>query len=137
MEPLSKAYNFGHFVTTAQNPFEVGEEVIFHHNGREVEGIVLDVGWYRTTIRSFAREVFVIPNSVFSRTVVLNVTRKNGEWRFYEFLHLRPEDVDKARDIVADMRKWAPPSPLLLPLFPQHDCNIYITTCCAYSDVLK
>lgn len=51
-----------------------------------VEGIVLDVGWYRTTIRSFEREIYNIPNSVFSRNVVLNITRKNKEWRFYEFI---------------------------------------------------
>ncbi len=51
-----------------------------------VEGIVVDVGWYRTTIRSFEREIFCIPNSVFSRNVVLNVTRKQREWRFYEFI---------------------------------------------------
>jgi Mechanosensitive ion channel len=51
-----------------------------------VEGIVLDVGWYRTTIRSFEREIFAIPNSVFSRNVVLNVTRKGREWRIFEFI---------------------------------------------------
>ena len=51
-----------------------------------VEGIVLDVGWYRTTIRSFEREIFNIPNSVFSRNVVLNITRKSREWRFFEFI---------------------------------------------------
>ena len=51
-----------------------------------MEGIVVDVGWYRTTIRSFEREIFCIPNSVFSRNVVLNVTRKQREWRFYEFI---------------------------------------------------
>ena len=50
-----------------------------------VEGIVADVGWYRTLIRSFEREMFTIPNSVFSRNVVLNITRKNKEWRFFEF----------------------------------------------------
>ena len=50
-----------------------------------VEGIVVDVGWYRTTIRSFERELYTIPNSVFSRNVVLNITRKNKEWRFFEF----------------------------------------------------
>lgn len=32
-------------------------------SGQVVEGIVLDVGWYRTTIRSFEREHFLIPNS--------------------------------------------------------------------------
>ena len=47
---------------------------------------MLDVGWYRTTIRSFEREIYNIPNSVFSRNVVLNITRKNKEWRFYEFI---------------------------------------------------
>ena len=47
---------------------------------------MVDVGWYRTTIRSFEREIFNIPNSVFSRNVVLNVTRKGKEWRFYEFI---------------------------------------------------
>ena len=47
---------------------------------------MVDVGWYRTTIRSFERERFNIPNSVFSRNVVLNVTRKGKEWRFYEFI---------------------------------------------------
>ena len=47
---------------------------------------MVDVGWYRTTIRSFEREIFCIPNSVFSRNVVLNVTRKQREWRFYEFI---------------------------------------------------
>lgn len=47
---------------------------------------MLDVGWYRTTIRSFEREVYNIPNSVFSRNVVLNITRKGREWRFYEFI---------------------------------------------------
>lgn len=47
---------------------------------------MVDVGWYRTTIRSFEREIFNIPNSVFSRNVVLNITRKQREWRFYEFI---------------------------------------------------
>lgn len=55
-----------------------------------VEGIVTDVGWYRTCIRSFEREMYTIPNSVFSRNVVLNITRKNKEWRFFEFFGAWP-----------------------------------------------
>ncbi len=50
---------------------------------------MLDVGWYRTTIRSFEREIYAIPNSVFSRNVVLNITRKGREWRIYEFIGAR------------------------------------------------
>lgn len=51
--------------------------------------------------------------------MVLNVTRKNGEWRFYEFLHLRPEDISVVSAIVTDMRKWAHlPSSLPLDASP-------------------
>jgi mechanosensitive ion channel protein 1/2/3 len=43
---------------------------------------------YRTTIRSFEREVFIIPNSTFSKTVILNVTRKKNEWRFLDNMYV-------------------------------------------------
>lgn len=43
-----------------QNPFEVGDEVTFFHNNKTVEGFVIDIGWYRTLIRSFEREVGVV-----------------------------------------------------------------------------
>lgn len=64
-----------------------------------MEGIVVDVGWYRTTIRSFEREIYNIPNSVFSRNVVLNVTRKQREWRFFDFIgaHLRLRGMEVAK----------------------------------------
>jgi len=97
---------FTGLIILTSNPFEVGDEVQFKPaSGQVVEGIVLDVGWYRTTIRSFEREIFTIPNSVFTRNVVLNITRKNREWRFYEFLYLRLEDLPRVTDIVSDARK--------------------------------
>ncbi|CAL8469278.1 g8819 [Coccomyxa elongata] len=97
---------FTGLIILSSSPFEVGDEVLFSPpSGQTVEGIVVDVGWYRTTIRSFEREMFNIPNSVFSRNVVLNITRKQREWRFYEFIGLRVDDVGKASAVVADMRK--------------------------------
>ena len=97
---------FTGLIILSSSPFEVGDEVQFTPpSGGVVEGIVIDVGWYRTTIRSFEREVFNIPNSVFSRNVVLNVTRKAREWRFYERLYLRVEDAVRCPSVVADMRK--------------------------------
>ena len=87
-------------------PFEVGDEVAFRPNGYQVvEGIVIDVGWYRTCVRSFEREVYVIPNSIFSKSTVLNVTRKNKEWRFYETLAVRVADVHKANAVIQDIRR--------------------------------
>jgi MscS family membrane protein len=97
---------FTGLIILSSNPFEVGDEVLFRpSSGQIVEGIVTDVGWYRTTIRSFEREIYNIPNSVFTRSVVLNITRKNREWRFYEFLGLRIEDLPKASAVVSDIRK--------------------------------
>jgi mechanosensitive ion channel protein 1/2/3 len=97
---------FTGLIILSSNPFEVGEEVMFRpSSGQVVEGIVVDVGWYRTTIRSFEREIYVIPNSVFSRNVVLNITRKNKEWRFFEFISLRLDDLPRVSAVVADIRK--------------------------------
>ncbi len=76
---------------------------------------MLDVGWYRTTIRSFEREIYNIPNSVFSRNVVLNITRKQREWRFFEFIgaQLRCRDRRKLHVGVAASRTRALSSVLL------------------------
>ena len=75
------------------------------HAGRIIEGIIMDIGWYRTMIRSFEREVYIVPNSVFSRTVVLNVTRKGKEWRVFENIGVRVEDIAAIPDIVNHMRR--------------------------------
>ena len=37
--------------------------------------------------------------------MVLNITRKNREWRFYEFVGLRLEDLPKVSAVVSDIRK--------------------------------
>lgn len=41
----------------------------------------------------------MIPNSVFSKNIVLNITRKNREFRFFETLLIRVQDVEKVRFI--------------------------------------
>jgi len=93
------------FLIMSTNPFEVGDEVTFFHNNKVIEGIVADIGWYRTLIRSFEREMFVIPNAVFSKNIVLNVTRKGREWRLLETISIRVQDVQKANAIAQDIRR--------------------------------
>ena len=39
--------------------------------------------------------MYVIPNSVFSKNIVLNISRKVREFRFHEDLCIRVQDVDK------------------------------------------
>jgi mechanosensitive ion channel protein 1/2/3 len=75
------------------------------HAGRIIKGIIMDIGWYRTLIRSFEREVYIVPNSVFSRTVVLNVARKGKEWRVFENIGVRVEDISAIPMIIGGMRR--------------------------------
>ena len=51
-------------------------------------------------MRSFEREVFVTPNAAFSKNVVLNVTRKGREWRFFERLGVRVQDAQRVNAVV-------------------------------------
>lgn len=128
---------FTGLIILSSNPFEVGDEVLFRpSSGQIVEGIVTDVGWYRTTIRSFEREIYNIPNSVFTRSVVLNITRKNREWRFYEFVGLRLEDLPKASAVISDVRKILRQDPriiqklhrrVFLDKLTRDECTIYLS----------
>ena len=135
-EVLENLLNGLLLMTTA--PFGVGDEVVFNPPGaaQAVEGIVTDVGWYRTTIRSFEREVHVVPNAVFSKNVVLNVTRKGREWRFYESLGVRVQDAPRVNAVVQDIRRIVRNDArvigklhrrIFLDKITQRDCQIHLS----------
>ncbi|KXZ55407.1 hypothetical protein GPECTOR_3g59 [Gonium pectorale] len=124
------------FLIMSTSPFEVGDEVHFFHSNKVVEGMVLDIGWYRTTIRSYEREVFVIPNAVFSKNIVLNITRKHREWRFFEFINVRVQDVHKVNTIIQDIRRIVRNDQriitklhrrIFLDKVTHEDCKIYVS----------
>ncbi|GIL65671.1 hypothetical protein Vafri_19341 [Volvox africanus] len=124
------------FLIMSTSPFEVGDEVHFFHSNKVVEGMVLDIGWYRTTIRSYEREVFVIPNAVFSKNIVLNITRKNREWRFFELICVRVQDVHKVNAIIQDIRRIVRNDQriitklhrrIFLDKLTHEDCRIYVS----------
>ncbi|GAX82316.1 hypothetical protein CEUSTIGMA_g9745.t1 [Chlamydomonas eustigma] len=124
------------FLIMSTTPFEVGDEITFYHSNVQVEGIVIDIGWYRTQIRSFEREVFVIPNSVFSKNIVLNTSRRVREFRFCENISIRVQDVDKANSIIQDIRRIVRNDTriinklhrrIFLDKITHDDCKIYLS----------
>lgn len=125
------------FLVMTTNPFEVGDEISFVPTpNRVVEGIVMDVGWYRTQLRSFEREVYVVPNAVFSKSIVLNISRKGREWRFLEVLAVRLEDVQKVNNIIQDIRRIVRSDAriinklhrrVFLDKITNEDCKIYMS----------
>ena len=93
------------FLIYASEPFLAGEEITFSTPAeKDINGIVQDIGLFRTAIRSWERNVFYVPNSVFSRSVVMNISRKERQWRFNETLMVKISDVSKVRSIVSDIR---------------------------------
>eukprot|EP00798_Chlamydomonas_sp_ICE-L_P001677 gene1677-33072_t len=96
---------FHGFLVMSTHPFTVGDEVQINYGGSHIWGIVTDIGWYRTLVRSFEREVYVVPNCAFSKSVVLNVSRKMQEFRISNRLELRVEDSGKVKTVVQDMRR--------------------------------
>ena len=90
----------------ATQPFAPGEHVKFTTPSQklEIDGLVVDVGLFRTTVRSFEREMFLIPNSIFSTTILLNVTRKGREWRVEEFVLVRHAPLERLQVAMRDMR---------------------------------
>jgi len=111
---------FNGVVILSSRPFEPGDEVWFKPAPTTlVEGIVVDIGWLRTQIRSFEREVWVVPNAVFSKVVVLNISRKGDEWRFRQTLNFGLDAADPAnggilRRIVSELRTAIQSDPRVL-----------------------
>ena len=109
-------------------PFSSGDIVRFYGpNRREVHGIVQEVGWYRSTIRSFDYEVFVVPNSVFTSAVVLNISRRGRTFRFQDNFWVAAEDVLKVDAVVKDFRAYLRNSDVVIQSGPNmhRRCFIY------------
>ena len=86
-------------------PFVVGDLVRFTALGRETSGTVVEVGWYRTRIRSLEYEEFVVPNSVFANAVLVNVSRRGRVFRFFERFQIHADcELTKLAEAVRDFR---------------------------------
>ena len=82
----------------ATAPFMPGDEIKFSTSQeKNINGFVVDIGLFRTTIRSLYREVYYIPNSLFSSLAVLNITRRGKEFRFKHEIIVRLEDALASR----------------------------------------
>mmetsp|Transcript_22352 Transcript_22352/g.31086 ORF Transcript_22352/g.31086 Transcript_22352/m.31086 type:complete len:201 (-) Transcript_22352:163-765(-) len=88
------------------NPFMVGEEISFRCEGESsnISGTVVDIGLFRTKIKTYAREEYTIPNRHFADNVVLNISRRGKEFRVFEQIGLVPCDPELVQNIVEGIR---------------------------------
>ena len=88
---------FGGLMIYLDRPFSVGDWV--RSPDKEIEGIVEDIGWRLTRIRTFDKRPLYIPNSAFANISVENPSRMTNR-RIYETLGIRYSDIGSMKAIV-------------------------------------
>lgn len=82
-------------------PFNIGDWI--NSPDRQIEGVVVEIGWRITKIMTFENRPLYIPNSLFSSISVENPGRMTNR-RIKTELGLRYEDADKIGVIVTDIK---------------------------------
>ncbi|MCF8720120.1 mechanosensitive ion channel family protein [Nitrospina gracilis] len=104
---------FGGLMIYLDRPFVVGEWV--RSPDREIEGIVEDIGWRLTRIRTFDKRPLYVPNAVFASISVENPSRMENR-RIYETIGIRYDDISKMGTIVEKVKS-------MLANHPEIDTN--------------
>jgi len=81
---------FGGLMIYLDRPFSVGDWV--RSPDKEIEGVVEDIGWRLTRIRTFDKRPLYIPNAVFANISVENPSRMTNR-RIYESVGIRYDDI--------------------------------------------
>lgn len=89
-------------------PFNIGDWI--NSPDRQIEGVVVEIGWRITKIMTFENRPLYIPNSLFSSISVENPGRMTNR-RINTQLGLRYEDADKIGVIVNDLREMLQNNP--------------------------
>jgi MscS family membrane protein len=93
---------FGSFMIYVTRPFTVGDWVKLPE--RDVEGHVEEIGWYMTRVRTFEKRPIYVPNSIFSKMVLVTPSRMTHR-QFKEVFGLRYGDYDAVRPIITEIKK--------------------------------
>ncbi|MCH1429514.1 MAG: mechanosensitive ion channel family protein [Chlamydiales bacterium] len=87
---------FGGLVIYINRPFSVGNWINSPNKG--FEGVVEDIGWYMTRIRTFARRPMYIPNAIITEAIIENPGRMYNR-RIKADIGVRYEDISKVQAI--------------------------------------
>lgn len=92
---------FGGLIIYLDRPFAVGDWI--RSPDRNIEGVVEEIGWRQTIIRTFDKRPLYVPNSTFASIAVENPSRMSHR-RIYETIGIRYEDMEKMDNIVNDVK---------------------------------
>ena len=92
---------FSGMIIFTERPFSIGDWI--RCPGTEVEGVVENIGWRTTQLRTFDQRPLYVPNATFSDNIIENPQRMTNR-RIYETMGLRYDDIDKMAMILGDIR---------------------------------
>jgi MscS family membrane protein len=118
---------FGSIMIYWDRPFAIGDWI--RSPDRQIEGVVEQIGWRSTLIRTLDKRPLYVPNSIFTSIIVENPSRMSHR-KFLETISLRHQDYKQIPEIVSDIRT-------MLEQFPEIDQTqsnmAYFTTICSSS----
>lgn len=92
---------FGGLMIHINRPFSMGERIASPN--KNFEGIVEEIGWYMTRIRTLARRPMYVPNAIFIDAIIENPGRMYNR-QIKTTIGIRYQDVGKIEAIVQDIR---------------------------------
>ena len=98
-------------------PFIIGDTVKIPREGKELnyaEGQIIDIGLFRTAIKTLEREVILLPNSELGAMSIINVTRRGREFRFNERMTVRLKDANQLSKLLSTFRTMIKNDPRVL-----------------------
>ncbi len=92
---------FGGLMIYLDRPFAVGDWV--RSPDKNIEGVVEDIGWRLTCIRTFDKRPLYVPNATFTQISVENPSRMLNR-RIYETVGIRYDDASSMAVITKDVK---------------------------------
>lgn len=94
---------FGGLMIYMDRPFAVGEWV--RSPDKNIEGVVENIGWRLTRIRTFDQRPLYVPNGTFAQISLENPSRMFNR-RIYETIGVRYDDARQLAEIVEEVRHY-------------------------------
>lgn len=118
---------FGGLMIYLTHPFAIGDWVNLPE--RSIEGYVEEIGWYMTRIRTFEKRPLYIPNSIFTKVVVMTPSRMSHR-QFKEKIGIRYSDMPVAKKVIGDIKEMLRSHPAI-----DHQLNflVYLASFNTYS----
>ena len=92
---------FGGLMIYIHRPFIVGDWIL--SQSRNFEGVVEDIGWYRTKVKNFDRRPMYVPNALLTDSIVENPGRMMHR-RIKQVIGVRYQDMDCVVELLNRLR---------------------------------